>query len=96
MYPAMITALKHQPDAEPEHPVVAWIAVVAIVAAILFISWARIAVQGTGDLEAALSDEPGSQEEQGSQASAPRDKSEHNTQLDDAVAASRWASAFSP
>jgi hypothetical protein len=93
---AMITALKPQRDAEPEHPVVAWIAVIAIVAAILFIAWARIAVQGTGDLEAALSDDPESQAEQASQAPAQRDKSEHDAQVDDAVAAGRWASAFSP
>lgn len=96
MDPAMITALKPQPDAEPEHPVVAWIAVIAILAAILFISWARIAVHGTGDLEAALSVDPASQADQDAQVSAQRDKSEHDAQVDDAVAASRWASAFSP
>jgi len=96
MYPAMITALKPQPDAEPEHPVVAWIAVIAILGAILFIGWARIAVHGTGDLEAALSVDLGSQPDQGAPASAQRGKSEHDAQVDDAVAASRWASAFSP
>jgi hypothetical protein len=93
---AMITTLKPQRDAEPEHPVVAWIAVIAILAAILLISWARIAVHGTGDLEAALSDDPGAPAGQGSQVSAQRDKSEHDAQVDDAVTASRWASAFSP
>ena len=94
----MITALKPQPEpqAEPEHPVVAWIAVVAIVAAILFISWARVAVHGTGDLEAALSDQPASPAEQAAQASAQGDRNEQDAQVDDAVAASRWATAFSP
>lgn len=93
---AMITALKPQREAHPEHPVVAWIAVVAILAAILFIAWARVAVQGTGDLEAALSLDPGSQADEGAPASAQRDRSEHDAQVDNAVAASRWASAFSP
>jgi hypothetical protein len=93
---AMITALKPERDAEPEHPVVAWVAVVAILAAMLFIAWARIAVHGTGDLEAALSVNAGSEADQGTQASAQRDRSEHDAQVDDAVAASRWASAFSP
>jgi hypothetical protein len=96
----MITTLKHQPPPEPaperEHPVVAWIAVVAIVAAILFIAWARVAVHGTGDLEAALSDEPATPEERAAQASSQRDKTARDEQVDDAVAASRWATAFSP
>jgi hypothetical protein len=100
MSTAMITTLKHQPQPEPapeqEHPVVAWIAVIAIVTAILFIAWARVAVHGTGDLEAALSDEPASPAERAEQASAQRDRTEQHEQVEDAVAASRWASAFSP
>ncbi len=94
----MITALKSQPEpeAEQEHPVVAWIAVVAILAAILFISWARVAVHGTGDLEAALSDEPAPPAEQATQASAQGDKTDQDAQVEDAVSASRWATTFSP
>lgn len=94
----MITALKPppEPQAEQEHPVIAWVAVIAIVAAILLISWARVAVHGTGDLEAALSDEPGSAAAQATQASAQGDRNEQDAQVDDAVAASRWATAFSP
>lgn len=98
----MITALKPQPHSQPEpeadeeHPVVAWVALVAILAAILFISWARVAVHGTDDLEAALSDDPGSPAEQAAQASAQGDRNEQDAQVDDAVTASRWATAFSP
>ena len=98
MSPAMITTFKPQPEPapEPEHPVVAWVAVIAIVAAILVIAWARVAVHGTSDLEAALSDEPASPAELAAKASAQRDRSVQDEQVDDAVAASRWATAFSP
>jgi hypothetical protein len=96
----MITTLKHESQPEPvperEHPVIAWIAVLAIVAAILVISWARIAVHGTGDLEAALSDEPATPAERAAPASAQGDRKAQDEQVDDAVAASRWATAFSP
>jgi hypothetical protein len=94
----MITTFKPHPEPAPEqeHPVIAWIAVIAIVAATLFIAWARVAVHGTGDLQAALSDEPASPAERAAQMSARRDKSEQDEQVEDAVAASRWASGFSP
>ncbi|HEX9184663.1 MAG TPA: hypothetical protein VF876_15510 [Burkholderiales bacterium] len=94
----MLTTLKPQPEPAPEHehPFVAWVAVIAIVAAIFAIAWARVAVHGTSDLEAALSDEPASQAEQTAPASAQRDRSVQDEQVDDAVAASRWATAFSP
>jgi hypothetical protein len=41
-----------------EHPIVAILAVVAIVAAIVLITWARFEIHGTGDIEAALTDGP--------------------------------------
>jgi hypothetical protein len=98
MSTAMLTALKSQtePQSEQEHPVVAWIAVIAILAAVLLIAWARVAVHGTGDLEAALSDEPASPAEQAAQASAQGDRTEQDVQVDDAVSASRWATPFAP
>lgn len=94
----MITALKPQPEpqTDQEHPVIAWVAVIAILAAILLISWARVAVHGTGDLEAALSDDQASPAKQTAQASSQGDRNEQDAQVDDAVAASRWATAFSP
>lgn len=78
------------PEAEREHPVVAWIAIAAIACAIVLISWARVEVHGTGDLEAALYEEP---------VARPPTQDEvtgHHAQVDDAVSTSRWASAFSP
>ncbi len=36
---------------EPEHPVVAWVGLVAIVLAVLLIVWARLAVRGAEDSE---------------------------------------------
>jgi len=45
----------HGPDPH-EHPVVAVIAIVAMVAAILLIMWARFAVHGTDELEAAFTE----------------------------------------
>jgi hypothetical protein len=94
----MVTTLKQQaePETGHEHPVVAWIAVIAILAAILVIAWARVAVHGTGDLEAALSDDPTSPAEQAAQASARGDRNEQDAQVEDAVAASRWATTFAP
>jgi hypothetical protein len=96
----MITTLKHQPQPapapEPEHPVIAWIAVIAIVAAILLITWARVAVHGTGDLEAALSDESATAGERAAQASAQGGTADEHEQVHEAVTASRWATAFSP
>jgi hypothetical protein len=94
---AMITALKPQPEPQThqEHPVIAWVAVVAILAAILLISWARVAVHGTGDLEAALSDDQASPSEHTAQASPQGDRNEQDAQVHDAVTASRWATSFS-
>ncbi len=85
-----------KPDADREHPVVAWAGILAILAAILLIAWAGVAVHGTADLEAALSDdEPGA-------ASTPResppqgDRERREQELEKAVAAGRWAGGFSP
>lgn len=78
------------PQAEREHPVVAWLAVAAIVCAMVLIIWARFAVHGTGDLEAALYEEP--------QASPPTqdEPADHRARVDDAVSAGRWAAGFTP
>jgi len=78
------------PKAEREHPVVAWIAVAAIACAIVLIIWARVEVHGTGDLEAALYEEPAGRSPQEAEATG------NHTQVDDAVTASRWAGGFSP
>jgi len=81
-------------ESEHEHPIVAWIAIAAIACTIVLIVWARFEVHGTGDLEAALYEEPVAKP-------APMPPAEgeaagHQAQVDEAVAASRWATAFSP
>lgn len=77
-------------EAQHEHPVIAWIAVLAMVCAIILIAWARFEVHGTHDLEAALSDATGT--EPSSQAAA----GESDPQVEDAVTANRWATGISP
>jgi hypothetical protein len=78
-----------QPEPEREHPVIAWLAVAAIVLASLLIAWARVEVHGTGDLEAALYEEPEANAPSQGDAAAQGARA-----VDDAVAASRWASTF--
>ena len=78
------------PVPEREHPVIAWIALGAIACAIVLIPWARFEVYGTGDLEAALYEEPEARPPAEGEAAG------HHARVDDAVTANRWASAFSP
>jgi len=82
------------PESEQEHPVVAWIAIAAIACTIVLIVWARFEVHGTGDLEAALYEEPVAKP--APMPPAPGEAAGHQAQVDEAVAASRWATAFSP
>lgn len=85
-----------KPDSNREHPVVAWVGILAIFAAILLISWARVAVHGTGDLESALSDKPPEAVAARQKPSPEGDRSRQEKELDEAVAAGRWAGGFSP
>jgi hypothetical protein len=82
------------PESEHEHPVVAWIAIAAIACAAVLIAWARFEVHGTGDLEAALYEEP--LVKLGPMPPAEGEATGHQAQVDEAVTASRWATAFSP
>jgi hypothetical protein len=74
--------------------VIAWIAIIAIVAAMLLIAWARVEIHGTDDLEAALT-EPSAQ---GDLPLAPKAdlKPDDERELDAAVTSSRFATGFSP
>jgi hypothetical protein len=82
------------PDPQPEHPITAIIAVMAIFVAILLITWARIEVHGTGDLEEALV-EP--QARSGVPGLPPKDiKADQERELDAAVTSSRFATGLSP
>lgn len=69
---------------EDEHPIVALLAVAAIVAAIVLITWARFEVHGAGDLEAALTDGP------------PELLTDEQRELDAAVTSNRFAAGVSP
>ena len=82
------------PGPQPEHPITAIIAVIAMLAAILLITWARIEVHGTGDLEEALV-EP--QVQPGVRVLPPKDiKAGEEREVDAAVTSSRFATGLSP
>lgn len=83
-----------KPDGNGEHPIVALIAVAAILLAILLIAWARIEVRGTQDLEAALA-EVRADEDAPAPPSAPAQTEEERI-VDEAVTSSRFATGFSP
>jgi hypothetical protein len=84
----------HFPGPDKEHPVVAFIAVIAIVAAMLLIAWARLEVHGTEDIEAALA-EPA---EIGELPVLPQPdvKTHEEREVDAAVTSTRFATGFSP
>lgn len=69
----------------PEHPVIAILAVIAMIVAMLLITWARFELHGTGDIEAALT-------EDGPTEPKPDDQRE----LDAAVTSNRFATGVSP
>lgn len=72
---------------------VAWLGLIAIVAAILAIVWLRVVFVGTKDVQRALALE----EAQGSGASTVRAAKPHSLRrkAEDAAAQSRWATGFS-
>ncbi len=89
----MVHVFSHHEHPDPhEHPVVAVIAIIAMIAAILLIMWARLAVHGTDDLEAAFADRPA----HGDQPVAPKPKPNGERKVDAAVTSSRFATGFSP
>jgi len=83
-----MVACTHEDFPQPpkdEHPIVAILAVVAIVAAIMLIMWARVALHGTEDIEAALTDGPFAQT-----------TTDEQRELDAAVTSNRFAGGISP
>jgi hypothetical protein len=88
--PCMSNTMATAQNPDPEHPIIAWAGIVAVLAAALLILWARVEVHGTRDLESALSAQPS----QG--ASRQTDSKEVASEVDDAVATGRWAAGFSP
>ena len=77
-----------------EHPIVAMLAVIAIVVAMLLIAWVRLEVHGTDDIEAAL-DEPAAEGDL-PVARKPDLKPDDEREVDAAVTSSRFATGFSP
>lgn len=90
----MTPTLKPRPNGE--HPFVAWAGIVAVAVAILLILWARIEVHGTQDLEDALSQDAAEPHAAKPKPSPDADKSSHDAKVDEAVAAGRWVTGFSP
>jgi hypothetical protein len=84
------------PGPDKEHPVVAILAIIAIVAAILLIGWVRLAVHGTEDLEEALV-EPFASSEEAAEPREPRldTRLSEDHEVDAAVTSSRFATGFS-
>lgn len=76
-----------------DHPVVGWVGLLAIVATIVLLVWVRVTVIGTRDIEAALV-EPAATE--GAARHAAEGQSAQQRDVDEAVAASRWATGLSP
>jgi hypothetical protein len=84
----------HFTGPDKEHPVVAILAVIAIVAAILLIGLARVAVHGTEDLQQALVDPVVS--DLVVVPPAPDTIPQVEREVDAAVTSSRFATGFSP
>jgi hypothetical protein len=72
------------PAPKGEHPVTAVVAVLAIVAAMLLIAWARVAVHGIDDLASLVEDD-----------AAPHSTMSNTGAAEDEAASSRWATGFS-
>ncbi len=80
---------------EPEHPVVAWVGLVAIVIAVLLIVWARIEVRGTAEVKSAISGEQVEVKPAAKHLTKPQDEDEKRGAAESAALKSRWATGFS-
>ncbi|HEX5092340.1 MAG TPA: hypothetical protein VFV84_06570 [Burkholderiales bacterium] len=85
-----------RPEFDGEHPVIAWTGIVAVVAAILLILWARFEVHGTHDLRSTLTADDPKPAAHRQKPSPDADKPVPDREVDEAVAAGRWAAGFSP
>ncbi len=84
---------EHFAGPDKEHPVVAILAVIAIVAAMLLIGLARVAVHGTEDLQQALADPVVS--DLAVVPPQPDTIPQEEREVDAAVTSSRFATGFS-
>ena len=76
-----------------EHPVVAVLAIIAIVAAILVIAWARVEVHGTADIEAVLI-EPAAETLPQAKPNLEELRPDEEREVEAAVTSSRFATGF--
>lgn len=90
----MTSTLK--PESNGEHPIVAWVGILAVAAAILLILWARFEIHGTQDLQDALSQDTAAPARAKPKPSPQTDKSARDAKVEEAVAAGRWAGGISP
>ena len=90
----MTSTLK--PDSNGEHPVVAWVGILAVALAILLILWARFEVHGTQDLQDALSQDAAAPARAKPKPSPQADKAAREAKVEEAIAAGRWAAGISP
>jgi len=84
------------PGPNKEHPVVAILAVIAIIAAMLLIGWARWAVHGTEDIEETLLEPLMSEAPAEPAVPRPDTKLPEEREVESAVTSSRFATGFSP
>jgi hypothetical protein len=80
----------HRAPGEHEHPVVGWISLVAILAAILAITWVGFEIHGARQIEAAFNESV-----QPAKPAAEK-KPDTRREIDEAVTTSRWATGLSP
>ncbi len=81
---------------EHEHPIIAWTGILAVLAAIVLILWARFEVHGTHDLKSTLAADAAKPPAQRRKPSPGADRRAREADVDEAVAAGRWATGFSP
>ncbi len=80
---------------EPEHPVVAWVGLVAIILAVLLIVWARLAVRGAEDGEPSLESHAATIELGPVVKDAGGEKGGIKSAAESDAVKSRWATGFS-
>ena len=90
----MAPTLKSHPS--HEHPIIAWAGIVAVLGAIVLILWARFEVHGTHDLESTLVSDVPKPGARRPKPSPGADRPAPDADVDEAVAAGRWAAGFSP
>lgn len=80
---------------EPEHPVVAWVGLVAIILAVLLIVWARLAVRGADEGEPAVESNAAAMALSPADKDASGDTGGRKSPAESDAVRSRWATGFS-